>query len=788
MEWTKITLGKRKLNNKKVRGKKKKLNFKMSLPTAELLCVALGSILLGRAIFLGELMPLGAAVVAAGTVLFPANSWLILFAAIGGVASVKTGWSLILVIVALISVYASSYHLALRKKNQPVATAALAGAVNLTVKSCGVALTQSPTLYDYFCLLFEAFFIVIFSVLFYYALRPLLQLSEDRRRLRPEELFGLIVMAFGIIAGTQSLKVGPLSLQSVLAKTAVLIAAGYGGFGLGAAAGALIGMIPGFSYLSLPQSSTAFAFLGLMTGLGRIWWLKKWGAVVGFLCAGVFLAVYIEHRVELLVLVWENIVAVFIYLLLPLAEKENERSEEKKETEENLLGRELPLVVTRWTTAIREIEKTVKEVCCSQEENLPPVDLSQLILAVSRRNCDGCSRFKYCWEVNARQTYKVMLELFALAEVHGSLKENHLPDAHRRICPRGRELAITVSFLSEIYKLERNWSSRLQEGRGLLLHQLDVLSRLGEILASSLPEGGRSKVEEQLKKRLNEYGLHVEEIRSEEPFAGRNEYEVTLYPCGGRLLCTSRLAPLISELTGQPYQTLSTTCWYRPGSMLCSVRLYRGLNAVLRWGAAVVSRDETVCGDSYAFVALPAGRVAVILSDGTGWGEQAARESRAVVNLVARLLSNGLGAGTVVEMVNEIMLLKAPADAYPTLDLAIIDVYHENVEIYKVGAAPSYLVRSGHVQVLRADALPAGVIGEIRVVPLRCRFRSEDALILTTDGALGTVHAGEWEELLRALAPQIRFLPPLEVARLLLSCQLKDDATVLVICWQKNVD
>ena len=88
------------------------------------------------------------------------------------------------------------------------------------------------------------------------------------------------------------------------------------------------------------------------------------------------------------------------------------------------------------------------------------------------------------------------------------------------------------------------------------------------------------------------------------------------------------------------------------------------------------------------------GKIAVALSDGMGKGEAAARESERAVNSVLSLLKAGMDPEMALQVLNLLWSMSNRKEMFPTLDLALLDPESRELVIYKIGAAPTVVVRA----------------------------------------------------------------------------------------------
>jgi len=145
-----------------------------------------------------------------------------------------------------------------------------------------------------------------------------------------------------------------------------------------------------------------------------------------------------------------------------------------------------------------------------------------------------------------------------------------------------------------------------------------------------------------------------------------------------------------------------------------------------------------VCGDTAVSCRLPDGSRAVILSDGMGHGDRAAAESRAAAGVLRRLLKQGIPTAKAIREMNRYLLernlKKEDGESYATVDLAIIDQVSGRARFYKMGAAPSYIVRGRRIRKIQRPALPAGILPGVQLTYISARLSPGDIIIMVSDG------------------------------------------------------
>lgn len=186
-------------------------------------------------------------------------------------------------------------------------------------------------------------------------------------------------------------------------------------------------------------------------------------------------------------------------------------------------------------------------------------------------------------------------------------------------------------------------------------------------------------------------------------------------------------------------QSAADSAAVRPASAPCALHPYR-LGLALR-----PKRGERVSGDSAVHFETEDRTLCLLLSDGMGCGESAQRESGMAVRLLERFLRAGIDAPPALKTLNSALALRAEStDSFTTVDLLTLSLETLEGELYKYGAAPSYLKRGGTVRRVTCSCLPAGVQeGAPPPEATHVRFSPGSFFIMLTDGVADSTD-DEW--------------------------------------------
>ena len=155
------------------------------------------------------------------------------------------------------------------------------------------------------------------------------------------------------------------------------------------------------------------------------------------------------------------------------------------------------------------------------------------------------------------------------------------------------------------------------------------------------------------------------------------------------------------------------------------------IGAVLR-----PKEGESVCGDSVTSFENNDGQLCLLLSDGSGCGEPARKESALTCRLLQQFLEAGIEAEAALKTLNAAMALRgAETGSFTTIDLCTCDPLTGETVFYKYGAAPSYLKKGGSVRRVTGASLPAGLRGNPAAPDVtRIRLEEGGSLVMISDG------------------------------------------------------
>lgn len=447
----------------------------------------------------------------------------------------------------------------------------------------------------------------------------------------------------------------------------------------------------------------------------------------------------------------------------------------------------------RYADAFYGLSRLFQDMPC-QKQRLGDADMEQLFAGVREKSCAGCEKMQTCWGNNYFQSCKALYELVTELEYDGAVS----PETKQLMSRQCRDPEKVIRALQEEYgqaRISLMWNNRMMEQRMAAGEQIFQTAELLRHTASGFacaPEQ-EQRIWKKLRRELRFLDIELEGIRVFVCEKERTEIYLSVWT--GKRACVSAktIAEVLSECCGQkmrPSWNCQAAVCAEPAVFHfvpdTKFQIFCGISRITKAG-------EMVSGDNYAFLQKDTGKVVMSLSDGMGSGAEACRESEKVIELLEQFLDAGFPQETAVRMINSCMLLQNRQQMFSTIDLCMVDLYNAQCDIIKSGAVSTFIRRGNEIEVIGANAFPAGIMQQSDYESLHRRLSSGNTIIMMTDGVLEALPEENREELMVELIGKTATRNAKEYARRLMEkvylmqkLQARDDMTILVgNIWEK---
>ena len=721
--------------------------------TASNVLTALGALILARAFILGELLPYIYAFMAAFAWKSRERSTVAAIFAVLGFGSVLSGsalWSNITAILVLVAVM--TYVNVPDKKSWwglPILTAAI---IFLT-KSILLTMTEI-NFYQEMIIVFEALLSGVLTFVLMVA-SEVLRSRKALTRFSFEEMAAFVIMGIGLVMGLNDVHIFGLGVSSIICRLGILIAAYVWGSGGGTMVGVLSGIIPSIASSVFAQSLGMYALSGLLAGLFKNF--GRLGIIIGFMMGNLAISMFIPENQVALMGIWETGIASLIFFVLPESLKTiiTKESLGTKSIENSEINRVDSRIKANVGSRIQNLAEVFDELSSTfttavEPEPQPPsiAYLNYLYDELSNGFCEGCTRYRTCWEQDCFNTSQQLLDLFNLAEGEGQISYERCSPSFKHKCIHGRELVSTVNYLFDNLRMNEYWSGKIEESRELVARQLKGVSQVVKNLAEEIEV--ETQVDYELRATLLRecirQGINLKDITPIRSSRDGLLLEVVAASCMDGAGCELSIAPALSSLMGEKMEVCGKQCPRLKGQGACEFTLTQAFTYNVQSAVAQVARED-VSGDSYIITTLKEGKELLVLSDGMGVGEQASGQSQTAVNLLENLLTSGFDKEVALNTINSVLLLRSTTETFTTLDIVMIDLNTAEIDFIKTASAPSFIKRGRKVAMISSSSLPIGILDEVELVSEKKNLLPSDIVLMVSDGVLDasrTVNGEEW--------------------------------------------
>lgn len=583
----------------------------------------------------------------------------------------------------------------------------------------------------------------------------------------------LLLMGAVLICLSDLFLFSRLSIGRILAGTVILICAKQGGAGAGAAVGVALGLGADLA-AGQPLYALSFGVGGAVAGLLRE--RRRASCTAAFTLIGILSVLWLWDKGMTPALLAELPAAAVLFLLLPAPFLRRFGAQ--------LLHEDAPTTDARVMDHVRSrLEQTAQAFDTLHQTmrsafHRPAAhedDTAAIFDRAADRVCRSCPLRGTCWERDYVTTFNALNDATQTMVDRGRGEAADFPNYFSSRCVRFPAFLAAVNEELSALLCRRQYAARVQDSRQTLCRQYGQLSR---ILAAAAAELGQELTPDPIRQRRLQQHLTVLGLDGQAAVFYDRDHHLQIRidgPACHQLKGTEHLQTL-SDLMGSPLTLLHE----REDSL--SLVQSEPLMAIA--GIAARRKDgETVSGDAGTWFKQPDGQLYVLLCDGMGSGPAANRESSLAVRLLEQFLKAGVETEHALSILNSALSLRGEeTGGFTTVDLLRLDLFSGRAEIYKFGAAPTYIKSRDGIRRITATSLPAGIAdqGTVRPDCTRLKLGPDDIVLMVSDGICGTEDDHWLRERLAACSGS-----PKELAATLIADGPKDgptdDRTVLVV-------
>jgi len=556
--------------------------------------------------------------------------------------------------------------------------------------------------------------------------------SEAKER---RQAISILILCACLLMSVSSISImNVISVGRLFALLIVLTAAYKGGMLPGCAAGTALGLAMDMANGGTIFYSMAFAFAGLIGGVfskhGRLLFL------VSYVLANTVAVLWtwgISLQIDLM---YEVFAATVIFALLPdpfLEYVGGIAQSPTPGTGESGLRRYAANRAVKISDAFKELYGTVfKNLTGVENDN----DIATVFDRAAATVCVNCKNKEECWEKNFMDTLSIMNDATDAMMNRGKLVKEDLADRFTEKCPAHYTFISAVNSELRGLMYRRQFRSRLNENRTAAYGQY---KELADIIDGVAKELNTAKGADPLAERRLRRFLRAMDIEADVSVFRDNRGRLRAIIESGHLGPLLRQGNYLEILSGVVGVRLCKPPTEEEITDRCLVVVEAEPLVVSVGIAGMKKKGEPVSGDRGTYFKTDQGILCVILADGMGSGESAARESINAVRTLEAFLRAGVDPAVAMKILNSVLLLKNGEDwGYSTIDLMCVDLFTGEACFYKYGAAPSFVKNGKTIRRVRCESLAAGICAGEGSAPdiIRMRLKPGNVALIASDGVL----------------------------------------------------
>lgn len=430
----------------------------------------------------------------------------------------------------------------------------------------------------------------------------------------------------------------------------------------------------------------------------------------------------------------------------------------------------------------------------SAQKGLSPEQMGRIQNELTGTLCVNCNQCALCWEKEESPMYSYLAYMLQSLQRTGEA-DHEIVVQMQEYCPYTDAVVQEGVRIFEKARLNLAWYNRLLENREIIAQQLDAMAYIMEDCVNEkneVTQANRQLLAE-VKYRARERGVIVQKPHLYENKDKRWQLTCDAYAKNGSCISMKELTRAVSA------------------GLERAMRPHRDERAMVSPQGAVVVFEEDTCfhethavarmvkdggrvsGDNYSFLEMDHGKMAMMLSDGMGSGSNACKESELVLELLEKFLEAGFSVETALKMMNSAMVIRGEDDLYSTVDICSLDLYTGCCELYKIGAATTFIKHKDFVERVESSSLPVGVTHRMELASTDRQLENGDFLVMMSDGVLEYLQEDDSDLAMCGILKNISMKHPGQMADAVLEEVLErtggkaaDDMTVLVCgVWRK---
>lgn len=423
-------------------------------------------------------------------------------------------------------------------------------------------------------------------------------------------------------------------------------------------------------------------------------------------------------------------------------------------------------------------------------------DLTYMEKEVESEVCRCCPHISECKVIQNNELTSMIEEVLEEIEEYGlELSIAKGREFYKRC---GEFTVLKEKVQRNLWELKKNqlWEERIRQSKKNALILMQLMAQSMEHATRELNESlfHDERLERKMRLHLKRAGIRAGNIHIFMLPKGQFEVQILAKAKGDMCIDVKQMSGIVSSVLGRNFAPDGKAPFVL-NQEYSMINFVEKLQFQVLSGVERTSKKGSPCsGDNFLTCDIPGGKKVMVISDGMGSGTLAYEQSKVTLELIEKLLEGGVPVKDALEILNTTMVEEGKEVSFATLDLCIIDCYLGEIELYKAGAADTYVISAEESQCYEAASLPMGVFPEVKWNHYQFNINQESYIVMLTDGVMESVEKEKRKEIIETVMKESKTKNPKERATLILekamdveAGEVKDDMTVAVLgVWSCN--
>ncbi len=381
---------------------------------------------------------------------------------------------------------------------------------------------------------------------------------------------------------------------------------------------------------------------------------------------------------------------------------------------------------------LRDIAGATQRLSDKLSKNSKPT-IDEIYHKCATKICSKCDLKMFCWNTAYNDTINSFNDMTFLLKNQGKINIDEVSNFMKTKCRNIDEIVTTVNDSYNRFIANKGAERKVAEIRNVVTDQFDGMAMMLKELANEFCEISQfdRRTSIQAKKVFMDIGLNVYAITSFIDKYGRLTIEATTNMVKNTKAVGQTIALELSEKCERIFELPA----FNTIDNNMKVTIIEKANYTVDFGVSQLSCNNAKdCGDAYDYFMDSKGKAYMILSDGMGTGSRAAIDGALTTGLLSRLIKAGFDFEAALKMVNSALLIKSGDESLATVDVTSIDLYTGKTNIYKAGAAPTFIKKSDRALEVECTSLPAGILRGVAFDRKTINLKNQDIVIMVSDG------------------------------------------------------